>query len=508
MPAKSKKQQRLFQMALAVRKGDLARNKVWKTVLDIVDSDMTNKEIEDFTVLKEHKIQSLQSFLTEAFTKKDRRDLIKSIHGIMDHLYDEEEGEEIDRDIDEYWFVLKQSKQQYDVLNIKYGFWNEAKDLLQKAGCEFQKLKGDYNQYIIEKVYVKSIDATIKVRITKASIGPKIKTADQETATCIIFNKLIQYYEENQKDIPVLDKGVINGFLVGALNVNFDHNWILSFGEQINTIVKALGGIKNACQYRMERYGGHETYKPEDWCVHESYENMINSYTKYHIGSRKDNWDPTDVILYKKDSANELIKNFNSLVVTDMGNPNSDQCDKIRTYLKSIYRAPIRERIFMGISLKQLKAGSHSFELYNMRLGDRINCKSIQEHPKDSDTNTYRRLRGCYCLIDGKYKFNHKIDDEGEDATWSDHTIKMEMRSFGKGINAIDVTLETGPSIGKCPTHVWSPILGISPDASLDECLDSFSEFINNKLDMEQVNLIVRAAAKNGPNCLPFMLLH
>lgn len=53
MPAKSKSQQRLFSMALAVRKGDLPRSKVWKSVLDIVDSDMTNKEIEDFTVLKE-----------------------------------------------------------------------------------------------------------------------------------------------------------------------------------------------------------------------------------------------------------------------------------------------------------------------------------------------------------------------------------------------------------------------------------------------------------------------
>ena len=48
MPAKSKSQQRLFGMALAVRKGELKRSDVWKEVLDIVDSDMTNKEIEDF----------------------------------------------------------------------------------------------------------------------------------------------------------------------------------------------------------------------------------------------------------------------------------------------------------------------------------------------------------------------------------------------------------------------------------------------------------------------------
>jgi len=57
MPAKSKSQQRLFGMALAVRKGEMKRSDVWKEVLDIVDSDMTNKEIEDFAKTKHDKIK-------------------------------------------------------------------------------------------------------------------------------------------------------------------------------------------------------------------------------------------------------------------------------------------------------------------------------------------------------------------------------------------------------------------------------------------------------------------
>ena len=48
MPAKSKAQQALFGMALAVRKGEMKRSEVNKNVLDIVDGEMTNKEIEDF----------------------------------------------------------------------------------------------------------------------------------------------------------------------------------------------------------------------------------------------------------------------------------------------------------------------------------------------------------------------------------------------------------------------------------------------------------------------------
>lgn len=62
MPAKSKAQQRLFAMALAVRKGKLKRSEVNDSVLGIADSDMSNKQIEDFTKLdlKEHLIESIK----------------------------------------------------------------------------------------------------------------------------------------------------------------------------------------------------------------------------------------------------------------------------------------------------------------------------------------------------------------------------------------------------------------------------------------------------------------
>lgn len=64
MPSKSKAQQRLFGMALAVRKGEMKRSEVDKSVLDIVDSDMTDKEIEDFAKTKH---DSLKEYLQEAF---------------------------------------------------------------------------------------------------------------------------------------------------------------------------------------------------------------------------------------------------------------------------------------------------------------------------------------------------------------------------------------------------------------------------------------------------------
>ena len=52
MPAKSKSQQALFGMALAIRRGEMKRSEVTDDVLDIVDGDMTDKEIEDFAKTK------------------------------------------------------------------------------------------------------------------------------------------------------------------------------------------------------------------------------------------------------------------------------------------------------------------------------------------------------------------------------------------------------------------------------------------------------------------------
>lgn len=63
MPAKSKAQQRLFGMTLAVRRGELKKSEVEDAVLDIVNSDMTDKQIEDFAKtkdLKEHLLESLK----------------------------------------------------------------------------------------------------------------------------------------------------------------------------------------------------------------------------------------------------------------------------------------------------------------------------------------------------------------------------------------------------------------------------------------------------------------
>ena len=120
MPAKSKSQQRLFSMALAVRKGDLPRNKVWKAVLDIVDSDMTNKEIEDFTVLKESNkyrtMKPLSEYIAEAMvneSKPNRDAFIEKVKAAMDKAI-------ADKSIDAWFFNSAEADKKEKAAAEKY----------------------------------------------------------------------------------------------------------------------------------------------------------------------------------------------------------------------------------------------------------------------------------------------------------------------------------------------------------------------------------------------------
>ena len=66
MPSKSKAQQALMGMALAVRRGELARSKVDKNVLDIVDGDMSDSDLEHFASTKR---KSLPAHIKEALSQ-------------------------------------------------------------------------------------------------------------------------------------------------------------------------------------------------------------------------------------------------------------------------------------------------------------------------------------------------------------------------------------------------------------------------------------------------------
>ena len=81
-------------MALAVRHGDLDRSKVYKSVLDIVDSDMTDEQIKHFTVLKESIYNGYEIKFYNSVIKKYNLDIdkIKSLAPFRRYPYIYKEG--------------------------------------------------------------------------------------------------------------------------------------------------------------------------------------------------------------------------------------------------------------------------------------------------------------------------------------------------------------------------------------------------------------------------------
>ena len=84
MPAKSKAQKTAMCMALAARKGDLEVSKLKGAALEIYNSDMTNKEIEEFTVMEslrkyaDRNMKNLKDYINESLNN-DARELFMKV---------------------------------------------------------------------------------------------------------------------------------------------------------------------------------------------------------------------------------------------------------------------------------------------------------------------------------------------------------------------------------------------------------------------------------------------
>ena len=76
MPAVSKEQQKAMCMALAARRGDLKVKDLKGAALEIYKSDMTDEQIEDFTILKEGFIK-ISKYIIEGKTMKSITEKIK-----------------------------------------------------------------------------------------------------------------------------------------------------------------------------------------------------------------------------------------------------------------------------------------------------------------------------------------------------------------------------------------------------------------------------------------------
>ena len=130
MPAKSKAQKTAMCMALAARKGDLEISKLKGAALEIYNSDMTNKEIEEFTVM-----ESLQNYIN-----KNMKNLVEYINESKVNYYIWQEGKD--------WYGTDETNKNARIQN--------ARAILKFQGFDTEE---EVREYIAK--YFSTVDSVI-----------------------------------------------------------------------------------------------------------------------------------------------------------------------------------------------------------------------------------------------------------------------------------------------------------------------------------------------------------
>ena len=359
-----------------------------------------------------------------------------------------------------------------------------------------QNIAPNYPQFSLHKYGGKKIKVSIKpygeiFETGSGSIG-RVSTASQESATVAVWNKYIE-----EVDYFDLDNEDYIRNLVEDISTKFDTEWISTFQKQVKLINHYIISIgENPLDYKLTRYG--------DSAIGNAYKNFVENYTKIISDGdgQKDNFDPSDVLLYKHKSEKKIESILNSYKLTDI-----DSCIDCKTkFIDSLFIP----KLLQGISLKKIAAKKNGlYELFN--IGDNVRIPIV------SNFETTLGKNQITILCKGNFNLDNMTDDLGDEIE-SEKEIKLVMRSFGyakKGNEvAIDATLNIGknPSLGKCPKRIWMKLLNITTKdyQNLPKCISIFNEYIekNKPTIKNDLTKLIQACIKEGPNCFPFVLLH
>lgn len=329
------------------------------------------------------------------------------------------------------------------------------------------------------------------------SIG-KVSTADQETATTLVWNAYVEEIKSNPGF--ELSKDTVKE-IVKELAAGFDNGWITTFIKQVSVLtdyLKAEG--LDPLEYKMFRYG--------DNGIGKVYAKYIQAYTTALEG-QKDNFDPADDILYKADAEGQIEGILSSL---------AGQCTEMDSAIATkneFVEQLFNQKLLLGISLKKI-AGNKlgEIEKFNIVGNEKIEKVDSFEY-KPSGAGLVVNCWGTFNLA-GLTQPADNDADKIKDVKDRGY-ICVTMRTFGGGTVGIDVTMKEpkgpkSPSLGKCPVRIWKAALGLGKEAvDIDTARAAFEEMLKSK-QTKNTNIklaeIIAAAVKEGPSCFPFVLLH
>lgn len=396
----------------------------------------------------------------------------------------------VDRAVD-IWF----DEMGHELLDIPFAFNQNGSIKLRMAVAA--KMNYVHKQSIIPGVIVG--DGTI-------SLGPKITTADQEQATVECWNRMTKAARSKNDGFDINKKEDVMD-LVASVGISLTEDWVKSCQLQCVAIFEFLQkqGIKDVKNFQASRYGdGH------NGDVGKMYDEFVKQYSfaaeqsKWDDGYSgrisKDNYDPSDIILYrgKKDEVGGKLSNCSSCL------SNGWEAARDR-YMKYFMNGDI-----MGISLKKVHDPC-KVEFFNVNKGGAVvKIKSIDE-VQFSKGRKSGEDSGCRVFITGKFKFDGISDPEDSDEfeTIEESKLVVELRSFGNvGMDVKQVhNNKPGVALGKIPVRFWRRDLK-TQSGDANECAHIFADFVNDKKNWGKFENLIKEGIKAGPWCLPFVLIH
>lgn len=357
----------------------------------------------------------------------------------------------------------------------------------------------------------------IKLHIFQLGSGSegKIDTKTQESALASIWNNMVDGLLKNIIN-PDMDNDEFLAYINSTGNADsLNESWKKSIVFEVQCIknyIKSLG--VNVEDYKIDRYG--------DGKVGKAYAQFIQNYA---LKAQKDTIDPSDVILYKTDDIDKISSDLNNL---SKGITFENRLDFREKFVTDLW-GKTRVR---GISLKKMSKDSTAEEFNTGEHLDKFKVdKIINYHVAD---------KGINLIVGGSFDFCNSVDSQGNIIKCKE--LQISLRSFGKYLGCDVKSITRGNNktpLGKCSVTVWRDNILNRLNITIKDCknekqkvLAKFLQMLKNsnipgdgeidvnwgtdkpvidsdiKITLKDVTNIIRSAIKDGPESIPFVLVH
>lgn len=294
----------------------------------------------------------------------------------------------------------------------------------------------------------------------------KLLTKEQEQAPCLTWNWIMDNITSGDKKLQLTEDLFVEAFNAVLPDAEGKYkDWYNSFKNSVRQIYRFCKQYQyEPSNYRMVRYGGGE--------IGIAISRAVKSYMKsLGLPNRHDIIYPADIILYQK--------NFNGPV-----DPSWES-----------FNDAIRNKVFVGISLKKSSKEVRSYEVFNHN-------REIDIVGKINSVGEVKPIKsGVAVELRGEFAVNG-----------TNGVVQLNLRTFGKPQLYMDITTPGAEAVfGKVPVNVWRDILGVKNNKDNGSVIKLFEKYVAETKRInatERFAPLINAGFKSGGDCLPFVLVY